>query len=248
MGAEEEVKKEAEAIPIDEDDEERERREFLASTYGPRVNIEEEVNADDKKLLSGKRKRKEKKLKRLPVRLIRQKARKVEPSIYQKIFNAISKADSVTEDVIKKAAGKLNYELEKSNVDFFLELGKAKASIKKYGLPGDICKKKFHVFSYLDFYENASTITDDKVVWDCYYSQLFTNAWKNNYLKYAEICKLSKLDTVSIVSDNALFAFSHTFLILCITLFSLEISIPVDSLNSLTQKSTNNSSISFPPK
>ena len=202
MGAEEEVKKEAEAIPIDEDDEERERREFLESTLPPRVNINEEVNAEDKKLLSGKRKRKEKKLKRLPVRLIRQKTRKVEPSIYQKIFNAISKSDTVTEEIIKKAANKLNYELEKSNVEFFLELGKAKASIKKYGLPGDICKKKFHVFSFLDFYENASTITDDKVVWDCYYSQLFTNAWKNNYLEYAEICKLSKLDTVSIVSDK----------------------------------------------
>lgn len=202
MGAEEAVKKEAEAIPIDEDDEERERREFLASTYGPKVLIDEEVNADDKKLLSGKRKRKEKKLKRLPVRLIRQKTRKVVPSIYQQIFNAISKSDTITEDGIKKAAGKLNYELEKSNVEFFLELGKAKASIKKYGLPGDICKKKFHVFSFLDFYENASTITDDKVVWDCYYSQLFTNAWKNNYLEYAEICKLSKLDTVSIVSDK----------------------------------------------
>ena len=168
------------------------------------MNLNEiiELQEEQRELLQNKRKRKEKKLKRLPLQISKTKNRRIEPSVFQKIFNDISKMEVLSENGIIETARKLNYQLDKQNVNFFMEIGKAKVSIKKYGLPGNICKHPFHVFAFLPFYDTCSIFTNDKVVWNFYYSQIFTDRWKVNLLRFADLYKDSKVLDFSIISDS----------------------------------------------
>ena len=168
------------------------------------MNLDEIINLQEeqKELLQHKRKRKEKKLKRLPLQIAKNKNRRIEPSVFQKIFNDISKMEVLSENGITEVARKLNYQLDKQNINFFMEIGKAKVSIRKYGLPGNICKHPFHIFASLPFYETCGLFTNDKVVWNFYYSQIFTKRWKTNLLRFAELYKDSKIVDFSIITDS----------------------------------------------
>lgn len=73
----------------------------------------------------------------------------------------------------------------------------------KHGLPGTLCKQPFHFYTFINTYEGTSVLTDDSLVWNCYYSQGFAKLWKNgNYEQFNNICSLSKIKDFSVVTDK----------------------------------------------
>ena len=159
------------------------------------INLEEEDKIDDesKRLLANKRKRRSK----IPLQIFKRKERRNIPeSSFQKIFNELSKKVSVSRENIVTVAEDSRVKLDDDGINFFLELTKAKASMKKFGLPSDICKNAFHVYALVNFYQDTGVVTDDRVIWSCYYSN-FTNTseFKDMYSK-------STLLDFSIVSDK----------------------------------------------
>ena len=161
------------------------------------------LKKEDLDLINKKRKRKSKKLKKIPVKLLKQKNRKPEPTIYQKIFNEAMKTDGITEDTVTLAASKFKYELTDENKKFFVELGKAKTSLKKYGLPSSMCKQPFHFFTYLYTYQDLSVVTDDYTTWGSYYGQGFSKTWGGKSLEnYQQLCIASIIKEFSVITDK----------------------------------------------
>ena len=159
------------------------------------LELEEGLGEKEKELISKKRKRKEGK--KLPLQLFSKKQKsKVELSVFQKILDELTKRPTVTKEIIEEVAEKQRVKLDEDNKKFFMEIGNARASIKKYGLPGDICKNKFHVFADIDFYNGCNVFTDDKIVWNCYYSVFV--AKQENKVIYG----FSEIDDFSLVSDK----------------------------------------------
>ena len=179
--------------------------DYLNFTFNNLQKEEQDIlNEKDIELIGRKRKGKERKLKKLPLKLLATgKKRKADPTIYQRIFNEITKSDNVTEDTIASAASKLKFSLTPENKTFFLELSRAKTSLVKHGLPNSICKQSFHFFPFIYTYNSTSVLTDDGTTWDCYYAQGFTKAWaKGSYPEYTKICEGSKIKDFSVVTDK----------------------------------------------
>ena len=162
-----------------------------------KINLDEALGVGDeeKKLIGGKRKRKGKKI---PLQLFSKKSKnKVNPTLFQKIFDELAKKTSnITEDNVLDAAEKHRVKLDRQNINFFLEISNARASLKKIGLISDICKHKFHVYANIEFYKDASVITDDKIVWNVYYSYFVSKSEQKTM--YSN----SILEDFSVVSDK----------------------------------------------
>lgn len=184
---------------VEEKKEEEKEEDIIYDGDLNTINLREDlnVNEEEKKLLSHKRGRK-KKLKRLPLKLYREKKIKIEPSLFQKLLNSLSKVELLNSDVIKAKAKELNYELEEDHVNFFMEIGKAKAALKKYGLPGAICKNKFHVFIESNFYKTIGTVTDDRLVMN----SLYSGAFGVQYKTCQDLFFNSEITSFSIVSNQ----------------------------------------------
>lgn len=182
--------------------EEEKDNEYDLRNFGYTVNIinldeKDKYNEEEQNLLKVKKKR-VKKLRNLPIPLFKNKRKKEEPGVLQKIFDIISKKDEINENVIYAAAEKAQYKIDKQNMQFLLELGRAKVSLKKYGLPGDICKKPFHIFVISPFFKQTSVITDDRLIWRVYFSEAF----KKEMVQFKNICLNSSLSTVSFITDR----------------------------------------------
>ena len=162
--------------------------------------LEEDDAADkeEQKLLGFKKRKK--KLKRLPLQINQKKSRKREPSNFQKIFDVLIKAEIINENTVKDAASKYKYELGEDNVNFFLELGKARSSLKKFGLPGDICKNPFHIYSFSKFNPSTSVITDDRVVWEAIYSQIYMDG--GPYATIKQMFVNSTISSFSVITEK----------------------------------------------
>lgn len=164
------------------------------------INLEEDdkIKADAKKLLKGKRKRD-----KIPLQVFKKKERKrINDSLFQKIFNEIMKKNTISREGIVAVAQDSRVKLEPEGVEFFYELSRAKASMKKFGLPGDICKNKFHVYADLDFYKSTAVITDDRVLWDVYFATYISNSEQKAMYKYSELYDFSIVsDTIFVCND-----------------------------------------------
>ena len=164
------------------------------------INLEEDdkIKADAKKLLAGKRKRD-----KIPLQVFRKKERKkVSESLFQKIFNDIMKKNTISRESIVAVAEDSRVKLDPEGVEFFYELSRAKASMKKFGLPSDICKNKFHVYAQLDFYESTGVVTDDKIVWNAYYATYMSNSEQKAMYKFSELYDFSIVsDTIFVCND-----------------------------------------------
>ena len=76
----------------------------------------------------------------------------------------MSKKVSVSRENVVTVAEDSRVKLDDDGINFFLELTKAKASMKKFGLPSDICKNAFHVYALVNFYQDTGVVTDDRVI------------------------------------------------------------------------------------
>lgn len=162
--------------------------------------LEENEKGDKEEMQLLGYKRKEKKLKKMPLQLNKKKTRKREPTTFQRIFDVMIKADVISEATVKDAAAKFKYEIEPDGINYFMELGRARASLKKFGLPSDICKNPFHLYTFSNFKENTSVITDDKVVWEAIYSQAYGPETELN--KYVAMLTNSVISTFSIITEK----------------------------------------------
>ena len=198
-GVEEEEKEEKEEKKEDLDETAKFGEVGLAGIFTDLLLKEDEVgNAEEKKLLGFKRKTK--KLKKLPLQINQKKNRKREPSTFQKIFDLIVKADVINEGTVRDAAAKYKYQIETDNVNFFLEIGKARASVKKFGFPSNICKNPFHLYTFSPFKEQTSVLTDDRVVWDVIYSYAFEKDL--DMKKYVSFRSNSTISTISVITNK----------------------------------------------
>ena len=184
----------------------------LTEVAGIKIDPDKNISYDDQLLIGLKRKRerKEKTLKKIPLSIsaFGNKVRRTEPSIYQQIFNKVAAREGISAADIRDTASKLNYDISYDSAEFLAELNKARVSVRKLGFPGDICKAPFHVFHFIPFYGTTGLICDDLIVWNAYYSQLFTDSYSNNLKRYANVCKNSKLVEFSCFS-NKIFKCEH---------------------------------------
>lgn len=178
----------------------------LEEIAGIKIDPEKNISYDDQVLIGLKRKRerKEKTLKKIPlsVSAFGNKVRRTEPSVYQQIFNKVAAREGISAADIRETATRLNYDISYDSAEFLAELNKARVSVRKLGFPGEICKVPFHVFHFIPFYGTTGLICDDLIVWNAYYSQLFTNTYTNNLVQYAAVCKNSKLVEFSCFSNK----------------------------------------------
>ena len=81
---------------------------------------DDELLSKDQKALLGQKKKRVKKLKKLREGSAKVKVRQI--SDVQKLFNALSKKSSFTEDDVKTAARDINFKIDQTNVDFSQEI------------------------------------------------------------------------------------------------------------------------------
>jgi len=171
------------------------------SVFTLNLREEDKIGDDDKLLLGYKRKRKkkEKVLKEAKKRKARPK-----PSEIQEVFNLLQKKEVINEDAVKGVASLLNYRnLTPQKVNFFVTLGKARASLQKFGIPSAICKNPFHCFVISDFYNSTNTFTNDAQVWKCYFWRTFAVPKEKGGLSdFKEICEYSVVKEFSIATDK----------------------------------------------
>lgn len=182
-------------------------------TFGKSFFTDSRLSAEEKKLIGNKRKRaikKEKKLKRLPINIFEKKDKKRETSVFQEIFNNISKKTALTPVDIENEAKKLNYKLDAENISFFTELAAAKYSSRKIGLPTDFIKKKFHLYAKVPFVSDTILITNDFLAWKIYAAPLLMTTWKENFVAYTEAVKFASIKEISVVT-NSVFQLKEAF-------------------------------------
>lgn len=182
-------------------------------TFGKSFFTDSRLSAEEKKLIGNKRKRaikKEKKLKRLPINIFEKKDKKRETSIFQEIFNNISKKTALTPVDIENEAKKLNYKLDAENISFFTELAAAKYSSRKIGLPTDFVKKKFHLYAKVPFVTDTIMITNDYLAWKVYAAPLLMTTWKENFTAYSNSVHYCSIKEISVVT-NSVFELKEAF-------------------------------------
>lgn len=165
------------------------------------INPKEKVSKESKNLLAQKRGRQGK---RVPIQLGPKKEKKIHnPTKFQEILNKVEKLPLITQEIVQQTAKEMNYKLDNLSIKFFTDLGQARVSIKKFGLPSHICKEPFHFFCTSDFYKSylrggLKVLTDDKLILQAYQAFNFSSTLKK-YQPYCEYCNLEKY---SFVSDN----------------------------------------------
>ena len=198
----EEKKPEEPGLALDEDKEKDVIPPVVIKGRGDIViNPKENISKESKSLLAQKRGRKGK---RVPIQLGPKKEKKVHnPTKFQEILNKVEKLPLITPDIVKQTANDMNYKLDDRSIKFFTDLGLARVSIKKFGLPSHICKEPFHFFCTSDFYKSylrggLKVLTDDKLVLQAYLAFNFSSDLK----KYQPYCEYCNLERYSFVSDN----------------------------------------------
>ena len=182
-------------------------------TFGKSFFTDSRLTDEEKKLIGNKRKRaikKEKKLKKLPVNVFEKKQKQKEVSVFQEIFNNISKKTAITPADIENEAKKLNYKLDAENISFFTELAAAKYSSKKIDLPTTFIKKKFHLYAKVPFVTDTIIITNDLLAWKVYAAPLIMTSWKENFSAYTNSVKFSTIEEISVVT-NSVFQVKEVF-------------------------------------
>lgn len=182
--------------------------------YQPVPKSEEEI-----RLLGKKVSHKDKKIsKGLAVNLIGKNIKaKTEPTKLQQVFNMVCKTNNFEIQSIKNAAFKVQYDIDDTTVKLLADLGKARVSVKKLGIPTGLCKKKFHLYCYYIMPEQISIVTDDKIVWNAYFGLQFNEneRYRNKEMvPFRNLLTGCNIRTFSIVS-NKLFENKKTLVGYC---------------------------------
>ena len=166
------------------------------------VREDEKPTEEEKQIIGYKRSRAKKG--RKSIDSVRRKKAKLDMSSAQLVFNKLSNKAIIDEPAVREAAKDANYpNLTQDNVDFFISLGKARANLRKYGIPAMLCKVPFHIFTYTNFYIGTQIFTNDYNAWYCYYWAQFSKSVAEGGLKdFAELCIFSKVKEFSIVTDK----------------------------------------------
>lgn len=159
---------------------------------------------EEQKKLLGKKSKRKTKLKEIQIELFGKKVKgKIEPSKLQKVFNIVSKSNDFSLPGVKASAAKLNYQIDDSSASLLVDLGKAKVSVKKLGIPGSLCKQKLHFYVFLKLFDSMNIITDDRIVWNCYYGVQTSLDKPDPKFKTADnLLSNSKIKAFSIVSNK----------------------------------------------
>lgn len=162
------------------------------------------LSEEEKKLLVGRKRKDKKKLKEIGINLFgRKKKAKLEPGKLQQILNKVIRTNDFSSENITTTAGKINYRIDKESIKLITELGKAKASIRKIGVPSNICKKKLHIFSFIKLFKNLNVITDDRIIWNCFLgTQYFEGSENAELVKYKNFYDNIFIKSFSIVSTK----------------------------------------------
>lgn len=160
------------------------------------------MNDDEKNLLLGRKRQGKKKLKEIGMNLFGKKKKgKLEPGKMQQIFNKAIRTNDFSIENITATAGKINYRIDKESIKLISELGKAKASMKKLGVPTNICRTKLHTFIFAKLFNQLNVITDDKIIWNCFLgAQYFDSSGVSELLKYPKLRDDISIKSFSIVS------------------------------------------------
>lgn len=163
---------------------------------------EEEIIKEKDKDLLNKKKTRAKKLKQ--IRSGAKKKVKVKSvSDVQRIYNVLSKKGTFSDDDVRVAAREVQFQITQPHINFFVTLGEARANLKKYGIPGVICKNPFHIFSTLKFYSSTKIITNDINAWNCYYWYAFNISLdKGGLAEYIVLAQDSSIKDFSIVTNK----------------------------------------------
>ena len=163
---------------------------------------DDELLSKEQKALLGQKKKRVKKLKKLREGSAKVKVRQI--SDVQKLFNALSKKSSFTEDDVKTAARDINFKIDQTNVDFFVTLGQVRSNLRKFGIPGSLCKNPFHIFFKFQFYAQTQIVTNDVNAWNAYYWYFFTKNEKVEDLSdYSLLARNSEIKEFSIITDTS---------------------------------------------
>lgn len=163
---------------------------------------DDELLSKDQKALLGQKKKRVKKLKKLREGSAKVKVRQI--SDVQKLFNALSKKSSFTEDDVKTAARDINFKIDQTNVDFFVTLGQVRSNLRKFGIPGSLCKNPFHIFFKFQFYAQTQIVTNDVNAWNAYYWYFFTKNEKVEDLSnYSLLARNSEIKEFSFITDTS---------------------------------------------
>ena len=189
-----------------EKDEEREKRfaDIVADSFYNIIDIREidKMPNEEIERLNYKRKRGKKDVQSLSDKTKKKKITELSNS--QKIYDILQKTSSFDENAIRAAANEANVKLSPENVSFFASLGKARANLRKFGVPGTICKHPFHLFVKSNFYASTEVITNDINAICSFYWQMFQLSKEEGGIKeYITISVDSKIKDFSFVTDNS---------------------------------------------
>ena len=189
-----------------EKDEEREKRfaDMVADSFYNIIDIREEEKIPKEEIdrLNYKRKRGKKEVQSLSDKAKKKKV--TELTNAQKVYDILQKSSSIDENSIRAAASEANVVITPDNVKFFASLGQARANLRKFGVPGTICKHPFHLFTKSRFYAATEVITNDINAIYSFYWLMFTVAAKEGGIQeYTAIGADSKIKDFSFVTDNS---------------------------------------------
>ena len=167
------------------------------------INLDEgDLLPKDQKLLLGQKKKRVKKLKKLREGSAKVKVKQI--TDVQKLFNALSKKQSFTDDDVRTAARDINFKIDQSNINFFVTLGQVRSNLRKFGIPGSLCKNPFHIFFKFQFYAETYIVTNDVNAWNAYYWYFFNkNERVEDLSDYAVLAKNSEIKEFSFVTDKS---------------------------------------------
>lgn len=167
------------------------------------INLDEgDLLPKDQKLLLGQKKKRVKKLKKLREGSAKVKVKQI--TDVQKLFNALSKKQSFTDDDVRAAARDINFKIDQSNINFFVTLGQVRSNLRKFGIPGSLCKNPFHIFFKFQFYAETYIVTNDINAWNAYYWFFFTKSTNEGGLAdYSLLAKNSEIKEFSFVTDKS---------------------------------------------
>lgn len=191
---------------IDEPEKKEERGGVLplGTSFSALIDIKKDDIPTEKEKLLLQKKTVRKRAKKIDI--AKRKAKKVlESSVIQKIFNTLTRRGTIDDSTIRNAAADAEFgrEVTKENIEFFVSLGKARANLRKYGIPGTLCKHPFHMYAYAEFYAETQVFTNDSNVWNCIYSVFFEMEEAKGGLKeYIGIAKDSRIKDCGIITDR----------------------------------------------
>jgi len=191
------------AMDVEGKEKEEEIKDLNDLDFDIVIKKEEILDEEEQEKLGNKRKR-DKKQKRVPIRIGVKKERRVrDPSDFQKILDKLDKYPIITSERVTEIAHGMNYKIDDKNVKFLVDIGSAKVAVKKLGLLSGICRVPFHCFVESEFYKkDITTITDDALINNCYFAYAFSE--QGNLFQYAPYAKFAKLNKFSFVTNKVM--------------------------------------------